>query len=504
MRTLHGRPLVAALAVVLLTSSVRAQAPPVASDNVEQLTRGPVHEAFGQPVSFNPTAGFIAPKAPPEAVEEVAPDQKPDGDDVAWISGYWSWDDEAKDFIWVSGFWRTIPPGRTWVPGYWNKTTEGHQWVSGYWGAEASTEVTYLPAPPESLENGPVGDAPTAEAIWVPGCWLWQPTNRYAWRGGYWGAAYSDWVYTSPHYEWTPAGHVFVDGYYDYPFERRGLLFAPVSFRNYRPGFAYTPSLVLDTRFLSIALFTRPRYQHYYFGDYYAANYSRAGIYPWYAWHNTRSGYDPLFAHYDFVSSRRNPRWEADLRQTYASRRDNEALRPARTYAALSTQIRASNATAASQLTIARPLSDATARDFPTPVVKVDAKRAETIKQNAKSVRDYREERVKAEAKVMNDNPTKGTPRTAPVQTKAPQAPTLVPPMPKGTAPRVRVPEAQQTPKVDAKPPAPPKTRLPNPEDVMKPDFTRPRPPVAQPPVKKEAPPAKTPPPKPKGKGKDD
>lgn len=33
----------------------------------------------------------------------LPPDQKPEGDDVAWIPGYWAWDDERNDFLWVSG-----------------------------------------------------------------------------------------------------------------------------------------------------------------------------------------------------------------------------------------------------------------------------------------------------------------------------------------------------------------------------------------------------------------
>src|SRR5262245_39600906 len=50
--------------------------PPVAADKVaEELTRGPIHEAFGQPTVFNPQGGPIAPKAPPELIEEVPPEQ---------------------------------------------------------------------------------------------------------------------------------------------------------------------------------------------------------------------------------------------------------------------------------------------------------------------------------------------------------------------------------------------------------------------------------------------
>ena len=89
--------------------------------------------------AFNPQAGPIAPKTPPEAIEELPPDQMPEGENVNWIPGYWHWDDEGKTFIWVSGFWRSIPHARTWVSGYWTQVDEGYQWVGGFWAAERAT-----------------------------------------------------------------------------------------------------------------------------------------------------------------------------------------------------------------------------------------------------------------------------------------------------------------------------------------------------------------------------
>src|SRR5262245_51030770 len=58
----------------------------------EVLTRGPVHEAFGRPVDFDPEPGIIVPKQPAEAIEELPPEEKPAGDNVQWIGGYWGWD----------------------------------------------------------------------------------------------------------------------------------------------------------------------------------------------------------------------------------------------------------------------------------------------------------------------------------------------------------------------------------------------------------------------------
>ena len=94
-------------------------------EGVQVLTRGPVHEAFAETVTFDPEQGIVVPTAPPAAIEELPPDQKPEGANVAWIPGYWGWDDERSDFLWVSGIWRALPPGRQWVPGYWGKSGQG-------------------------------------------------------------------------------------------------------------------------------------------------------------------------------------------------------------------------------------------------------------------------------------------------------------------------------------------------------------------------------------------
>ena len=454
--------------------------PPPDADGVEELTRGPVHEAFGQPVAFNPTAGVVAPKAPPEPVEELPPDQRPEGDHITWSSGYCAWDDEAQDFLWVSGIWRNIPPGRTWVPGYWGTTTEGNQWVSGYWSVEGTTEVEYLPPPPENLETGPVGDPPAVESVWVPGCWIWRDT-RYLWRPGYYITGNPDWVWAPAHYEYTPAGYVFVDGYWDYPLATRGMLFAPVTFTRYRPGFQYIPRLVIGTDYLSFALFSRPAYSHYYFGDYYANSYVTGGIYPWFAFHYTRRGYDPLFAHTDYVYSRRDPRWETNLRQTYFQRRDNEAFRPARTFRAQADVVRRRGDAGAS-LALAQPLAQVRGGAGSVNVVKVNQTNITNIRNNVKIVNERRSERVNIEKQVVKEGGTaapkggKGssTVRQAPVKVKVNATQTLVAGDTKG--PRARAPEAPAAPKATEAPTAKGAARpkLPDPEEVLRPDFQRP------------------------------
>jgi len=107
--------------------------PPPPTNQGEVQARGPIHEAFAQPGESTVKPGIVAPKTPPEALQEVPPDQKPEGDNVVWIPGYWTWDEDRNDFTWVSGFWRVAPAGRKWAPGYWNKAESGYQWVSGFW-----------------------------------------------------------------------------------------------------------------------------------------------------------------------------------------------------------------------------------------------------------------------------------------------------------------------------------------------------------------------------------
>ena len=140
-----------------------SRARPDAEEGVQVLTRGPVHEAFAETVTFDPEPGIVVPKAPPAAIEEVPPEQRPEGANVAWIPGYWGWDDERNDFLWVSGIWRDLPPGRQWVPGYWGKSGQGFQWTSGYWADAKVSEVEYLPEPPATVEAGPNIAAPSAD-----------------------------------------------------------------------------------------------------------------------------------------------------------------------------------------------------------------------------------------------------------------------------------------------------------------------------------------------------
>ena len=192
-----------------------------------------------------------------------------------------------------------------------------------------------MPEPPETAEAGPNIAAPSADSTWLPGSWIWHE-NRYVWRPGFWAAVQPNWVWVPDHYMWAPRGYVFVNGYWDYSIGRRGVLFAPVHFDRGvygRPGFSYSPATVIDLSVFTNHLFLRPRYQHYYFGDYYAANYQTAGFLPWFSFQSSRYGYDPIYAHQRW-QYRQDPQWEQRVEADFRNRRDHEDARPPRTWAA--------------------------------------------------------------------------------------------------------------------------------------------------------------------------
>lgn len=353
--------LLAATLLVAVTSQAQPVLPPAAPDTTtsqtpdastpaqgndehDVLTRGPVHEAFAEPYNADPVEGLIVPKAPPEPIDEVPPETMPDGNNVQWIPGYPAWDDDRQDYIWVSGLWRDVPPGQRFVPGYWTEVTGGYQWVSGFWTSAETTELEYLPQPPETLEQGPNVAAPSDDHFWVPGTWNYADAD-YHWRPGYWAPAYDDWVWVPDRYVWTPYGYVFCSGYYDYRLPVRAVAFAPVYFNDYHwwHSHSYVPSVVLDVGPLTMHWFVRPNYCHYYFGDYYADAYSTGwGLQPWYTcnygfggfagWSGRNCYYDPLLVFYAGYHRRHHGiDFRRRMRRWHNHYRDHEDFRPRRT-----------------------------------------------------------------------------------------------------------------------------------------------------------------------------
>jgi hypothetical protein len=428
MKTLLSRlPATALIAGFLLLTSrlpaqvIGAESAVIGADSSppgdsEVLTRGPVHEAFAAVVNYNPQAGLIVDRAPPEPIEEIPPEERPVGDDVAWIPGYWGWDDERSDFIWISGTWRSLPPGRAWIAGYWRDTGRGWQWVSGYWEDAGRREVTYLAPPPESLERGPSVAAPSPDDEWVPGCWEWRDT-RYLWRPGYWLEARPEWVWVPSYYIWTPRGYVFVDGYWDYALADRGLLFAPVYYREHRgPRYEYRPSIVLNVAILSDYLFLRPNYGHYYFGDYYDSRYERSGFYATFSFQSSRRGYDPFYSHYRW-EHRDDRDWDRRYREAYDYRRQHEDARPPRTWSGSTTvvnviNINNRNSSAGNQrVTYAQPIQQyARANDTPVRVERRGGASRDQEVQLARQVQEQRTQRRTIESQPQASQPAYSRP----------------------------------------------------------------------------------------------
>jgi hypothetical protein len=300
------------------------------------LTRGPLHEAFAQPANLSGAVPPVVTNQPPNPIDETPAAYQPEGGNAVWIPGYWDWDDQRSDFIWVSGIWRNPPPDHQWIGGYWSQTPNGFQRTPGFWTTADTEEVQYFPQPPAPQEQGPTTDPPTGDAMWVPGNWNWQ-RNGFAWNSGFWTAGRPGWVWSPTSYSWTPRGYVLVNGFWDYDLGRRGLVFAPVAFTQpvyQRPGFAYTPSLVINPGILSFYLFARPAFGQYYFGDYFGTEYDRLGYYPWYAV-NRRGAfrYDPLFAYDHWYYASRDPHWIDNLERWHSYYRDHPDARPPHDFA---------------------------------------------------------------------------------------------------------------------------------------------------------------------------
>jgi hypothetical protein len=314
-----------------LVGAAEPQNPDAPPDDIEVQTRGPVHEAYAQPINPSPRPGLVVPKQPPDPIQELPPDQKPEGDNVQWIPGYWAWEADRNDFMWISGLWRVPPPDRKWVPGHWSEGEGGWQWTPGFWVAASQEQVQYVEEPPpDSLDNGPSFPAPDDNSIYVPGSWVYA-SSGYAWQPGYWQAARPGFVWTPACYAWTPLGYCYVNGYWDYELDDRGLLFAPVCFHRpfWRdPDWCYRPRFCLGFGGLLASLFARPAYCHYYYGDYYGTNYLDRGFYPWFSY--GRRYHDPLFGYYGW-QHRGDPGWYHGLAANYRARVAGDRPRPPRT-----------------------------------------------------------------------------------------------------------------------------------------------------------------------------
>src|SRR5262245_23313464 len=387
----HLLSIAAALAALFLlcpvgsTPAVSPDVPAELPKGLQIETRGPIHEGFAQPYDLTPEPGPLVPKAPPPNLNEEPPDLRPPGDNIQFLPGYWAWDAERNEYLWVSGVLRDAPAGQQFTPGYWQQTNEGYRWVRGYWGP-GDQQPSYVPEPPATREVGPSLPAPDDNSFYVPGTWIYQDVS-WLWRPGYWARIRPNRVWIAAHYQWTPAGFIFLDGYWDCPLEDRGLLFAPVCFTAplwNDPGWCYRPSFVINLGGLFDCLWAR--HGGYYFGDYFGPAYARAGYRPWYGAH-----YDPLYG-YERWHNRGNPNWAGGLSQSYAARGAGRLAAPPRTYTAATTRGPA----------LATPLNQF-ART--TRLATVNASQRTVQNDAARRVRDAAKTRSQNEAKLATSGP---------------------------------------------------------------------------------------------------
>lgn len=418
-------PVLAGLMLLTAHSGRGVQADEDKADSAEVLTRGPIHEAFANPGVTPTEAPPIVPKQPPEPINEVPPDDKPEGDNVQWIPGYWTWDEEREDFVWLSGIWRVPPPDRTWVPGTWRQVADGWQWTPGFWQAAGQEQVDYLPPPPEPIEAAPPTPAPSADSIYAPGTWVYR-SSQYMWRPGTWLPYRPGWIWVPAHYVWTPVGWVFVEGYWDYPLRTRGLLFAPIYFANrpwLRPGWVYTPTYAVYDNFLTGALFIRPGIGGYYFGDYFGTVYGRRGFVSWLDIRLGRGIYDPMYSYYlRFNSGDRT--WDRNLRALYTARAAGEML-PPRTLVQQTTLVRNGDVTNIQTITAVAPL-----QKLDPKFVKLQPVGAEQRQRDRRAVATFREagaQRVKIENQLLARGPAPTKPTDTARSVKLDIAPTIKP-----------------------------------------------------------------------------
>ena len=323
-RLLLSTLVVGSAVLFLLSSSFAAVISTTSETDMEVLTRGPIHEAFADvSVDETPSAPIIS-RPVPEPINEIPPEIRPEGNQVEWIPGYWSWDEDRNDFIWISGIWRDVPPGKQWIAGYWQAVDGGNRYISGYWTDSSQTATQYLPPPPQPLPAEPSSPPSAPDHVWMDGYWIWT-SNSYAWQSGYWYEPNPGMIWIPAHYVWTPRGYVFVMGYWDYQPGSRGVIFAPLYYPRpvYRHrGYFYRPHVALNTDTVFMSLFIRRGYHHYYFGDYHDRRYEKRGFRPWSDRHATRYGHDPFYRNYRDHRLRESRGWKKNEFRQFDSPRN--------------------------------------------------------------------------------------------------------------------------------------------------------------------------------------
>ncbi len=87
-------------------------------------------------------------------------------------------------------------------------TLYGEQPVGG------TTEVASIPPPPTSSPTDTVTPAPSPDAVWIPGYWVYNG-SAYIWTAGHWEIPPPNChSYVAPYWAYQGGGYVFVPGYW--------------------------------------------------------------------------------------------------------------------------------------------------------------------------------------------------------------------------------------------------------------------------------------------------
>ncbi|HVX13204.1 MAG TPA: YXWGXW repeat-containing protein [Pirellulales bacterium] len=283
--------------------------------------RGPLHEAFAQPLAGADEPGQTVSRRPGTPLDESPAPFKPNSPNTIWIPGYWGWEPADGEYLWVPGVWRVPPPGMRWVPGYWREQEAGWQWVRGFWYPLKEPRLRYLPPPPAAQEEA--APALAANEFAVPGHWSYV-RGQYLWNRGFTARHKKDWVWMPSHYAWTPRGMLFLPGYWDHALNSRGFVMAPMrgAAESRTVAGPLQPKVAVNLADLPEALFRGERFGHFYFGSYFADDV--AGLEPWF----TSEGQpDPVFAYERWRMGGHD--WAEKLAARYDRRRQDAELRPA-------------------------------------------------------------------------------------------------------------------------------------------------------------------------------
>jgi hypothetical protein len=219
-------------------------------------------------------------------------------------------------------------------------------------------------------------------------------------------------------------------------------------------------------------LFLRPQYQHYYFGDYYDANYQAAGFYPSYSYNSGRYGYDPIYAHQRW-EHRQDGQWEQRVAADFQNRRDHADARPPRTWAAQSALSGGKLASGARNPVVAVPFAQFTkSQSGSLRFQPVDKLERQKLAQQGQEVQRFGAERQKLETTAAASSATPSSKAVEPARGPLPRSPIVARPaaeLGQGYAP----PRTYEAPKPDFRVQPTPRVSQPAPQPQRQPEAQR-------------------------------